>query len=401
MLGYMSKDFGIKLAACACLIALLTGGSIFAFAYVAKKDAVTLLEAPGGSQDTPLEPELKTEETVTGYNNIWDMVFVNNNTLVFNERGGKLHGLNTDSKEKWEIAKLPNVRIEGEGGLLGLARDNEFATNRYMYACYNATGTKTVVKVTRFKLSDDAKSASDYTDIISDIQSQAGRHSGCRMTMDTDSVLWIGTGDSALASAPQDPTSLAGKVLRVDRNGAAVSGNAAEPFDTRIYNYGHRNIQGIVLLQKPLKNGAIGLTSEHGTDKQDEINWLLPGNFGWDPKTTRNNYNESAPMTDKQKYPDALSAVWNSGETTVAVSGITFLTSPRWKLWAGWLAVATLKGEHVRLLQINGNGSVVNDKKILTNFGRLRAIIEAPNGDAFIATDNGKGTDKIVRIIPQ
>ena len=401
MLGYMSRDFGIKLAACACLIALLTGGSIFAFAYLAKKDAVTLLEIPGGSQDTPLEPELKTEEAATGYNNIWDMVFVNNNTLVFNERGGKLHGLNTDSKEKWEIAKLPNVRIEGEGGLLGLARDNEFATNRYMYACYNATGSKTVVKVTRFKLSDDAKSASDYTDIISDIQSQAGRHSGCRMTMDTDSVLWIGTGDSALASAPQDPTSLAGKVLRVDRNGASVSGNAVEPFDTRIYNYGHRNIQGIVLLQKPLKNGAIGLTSEHGTDKQDEINWLLPGNFGWDPKTTRNTYNESAPMTDKQKYPDALSAVWNSGETTVAVSGITFLTSPRWKLWAGWLAVATLKGEHVRLLQINGNGSVVNDKKILTNFGRLRAIIEAPNGDVFIATDNGKGTDKIVRVIPQ
>jgi glucose/arabinose dehydrogenase len=106
-------------------------------------------------------------------------------------------------------------------------------------------------------------------------------------------------------------------------------------------------------------------------------------------------------MTDKQKYPDALSAVWNSGETTVAVSGITFLTSSRWKLWAGWLAVATLKGEHVRLLQINGNGSVVNDKKILTNFGRLRAIIEAPNGDVFIATDNGKGTDKIVRVIPQ
>lgn len=384
------------------VIGSLAGVSLLVRALVSDDNkSSTKLEAPGGVIEPLSEPTLKTEDLTAGYSNIWDMVFVDQQVMIFNERSGQLYGVSTETKEKWQVATVPNVRAEGEGGLLGITRDNEFTTNRYMYACYNANSSKRAVKMTRFKLAEDNKSASEFTDIVSDIQSQGGRHSGCRMAMDAKNNLWIGTGDSALSSAPQDPKSLAGKVLRVDRNGKAVTGNLSAPFDTRIYNFGHRNIQGIVLLNAPLENGAIGLTSEHGTDKQDEVNWLLPGNFGWDPKTTKNTYNETAAMTDKQKYPDAISAVWNSGESTVAVSGMTLLTSERWKLWGGWLAMATLKGEHVRMLQINGDGSVVNDKKILSNFGRIRTVVEAPNGDMFLATDNGKGDDKIVRVIPE
>jgi glucose/arabinose dehydrogenase len=357
------------------------------------------LAVPGGKLEELREPRLKTEDLTTGFSNIWDMVFLDNETILFNERSGNLRAINTSNKEAWQVGTVPNVRAEGEGGLLGLAMDTEFATNRYLYACYNASGSKRAVKVTRFKLAEDKKSASGFTDIITDIQSQGGRHSGCRLAMDRTGVLWVGTGDSAIGTAPMDKRSLAGKILRVDRDGKAVSGNAGNGFDARIYNYGHRNIQGLVLLRTPLDNGAIGLTSEHGPDVQDEINWLKPGNFGWDP--VPGTYNESVPMTDKKKYPDAIDAVWNSGTSTIATSGITVLTSERWSLWRGWLAVAALRGQQVRLLQISNEGTVASEKKILDTFGRVRTVVEAPGGDLYLATDNGGGNDKIVRVIPE
>lgn len=394
---------GKKKLAVIIVVVLVVAGAMAAYLVFRKDHSKTgLLEVPGGGTAQPLhEPRLKTEEIIGGFSNIWDLIFIDTKTAVFDERGGQLHGVNIETKETWDIVTVPNVQAEGEGGLLGLAFDSEFATNRYLYACYNAAGSKRAVKVTRFKLSEDNKSASEFTDIISDIESQAGRHSGCRLTMDTSGHLWVTTGDSAIGAAAQNPRSLAGKVLRVDRDGREVSGNAPAPFDGRIYNYGHRNVQGIVLLRSPLANGAIGLTAEHGPDKQDEINWLMPGNFGWDPNGARSAYDESVPMTDKTKFPDAIDAVWNSGSSTVAVSGMTFLTNANWSEWQGWVAVATLKGESVRFIQINGDGSVKNDKKELTSFGRIRTVVEGPGSNLYLTTDNGGGKDKIIRVIPE
>jgi glucose/arabinose dehydrogenase len=327
------------------------------------------------------------------------MEFITDTVMIFDERAGRLHGYDITTKKEWSIGTVPNVLAEGEGGLLGLAKDYDFATNRTMYACYNAIGRKSV-RVTKFTLSADYKTASGFTDIITDIQSQAGRHSGCRMEMDKNGMLWIGTGDSAIGTAAQNQTSLAGKILRVDRNGKGVEGNLKAPADTRIYNYGHRNIQGLVLFDKPLANGAVGLTAEHGPDKEDEINWLKPGNYGWNPNGTGGKYDESVPMTDLTKYPDAVPAIWNSGSSTIAVSGMSFLTSSRWSAWQGYLVVAALKGQQVRLIYITVAGKLVSQQEILKDFGRVRAVTEAPNGDLYLSTDNGNNSDKIIRVVP-
>lgn len=349
--------------------------------------------------DKPLvEPTLATEEITGGLSNIWDMVFPDEQTLVFDDRGGSIYGLSLATKERWLITKLSNVRVQGEGGLLGLALDHQFTDNGFAYACYNASGPTRSVRVTRFKLSSDKRSASDFTDIIADIQSQGGRHSGCRLTMDSQNVLWVATGDSAIGKAPQDPKSLGGKVLRVDRDGKAVSGNLKQPFDSRIYSYGHRNIQGLVLFSSPRGNGAMGLTAEHGPDEADEINWLMPGNFGWDPSSGA--YDESVPMTDKTKFPDAVPAIWDSGSSTIAISGMAILTNARWQLWRGRVAVAVLKDQHVRLFDIKENGEVASEKKILKDFGRVRAVVEGPGGLLYLSTDNGGDVDKIIRVTP-
>ncbi len=358
-------------------------------------------DSPPVSDVEPDAPELSISTAAEGYSHIWDMVFINETTAVFSERAGRLYGLDIDTGEDWQIAELPMVQAGGEGGLLGLALDSSFADNRTMYACYNAAGPVRSVRVGRFVLQPDNRSIGEITEIITDIESQGGRHSGCRLHMDSEGVLWIGTGDSALGAAPQNPASLASKVLRVDRDGQAASGNLGAPFDPRIYSYGHRNVQGLVVLDQPLANGARGFTAEHGPDRDDEINWLRSGNFGWDPNGQDGRYDESVPMTDLDRYPDAHEPVWRSGSPTIAPSGIAILQHERWGLWQGRLVMATLKGQHVRLLDIAEDGSVRSQQELLTDFGRIRTVRMAPGGDLFITTDNSGGQDRIIRVSPR
>ncbi len=112
-------------------------------------------------------------------------------------------------------------------------------------------------------------------------------------------------------TVPQSPTSLGGKVLRVNTSGQGVPGNAPAPFDPRIYTYGHRNVQGIAF-----SPGGKAYAIEHGTGRDDEVNRLFAGtNYGWDPRPLSGPlfYDESRPMTDTTRHPTARSAVWSSG----------------------------------------------------------------------------------------
>ena len=101
------------------------------------------------------------------------------------------------------------------------------------------------VRVVRWTINSGVTALTNRTDIVTGIPVSSGRHSGCRPRFGPDGRLWIGTGDAAVATNPQDPQSLGGKVLRVDTNGKGVAGNAPAPFDPRIYTYGHRNVQGL------------------------------------------------------------------------------------------------------------------------------------------------------------
>jgi glucose/arabinose dehydrogenase len=217
--------------------------------------------------------------------------------------------------------------------------------------------------------------------------------------MDSDSNLWITTGDAADEDNPQDPDSLGGKILRVNRNGEGVDGNMEEPFDPRIFSYGHRNSQGIELidgLKDPeFEKEVFGLTSEHGPDVDDEINLLAKGNFGWDPDP---GYNENVPMTDTEKYPEAVKAVWNSGSETVATSGIEYVQGEEWGEWENSLLLATLKDSYIQRFEVEETGDVTPQEKIVTGYGRIRQIYQGSSGMLYFTTDNSNGND-IIAII--
>jgi glucose/arabinose dehydrogenase len=232
-------------------------------------------------------------------------------------------------------------------------------------------------------------------DIITDIESAvSGRHSGCRVKFDRndENVIWITTGDAANANNPQDPESLNGKVLRVNRQGEGVEGNLEEPFDPRIFSYGHRNIQGITLFAEYDEVYGYGLTAEHGPNIDDEINPLKKGNFGWDPNLP---YLENVPMTDLEKFPDAIESVWSSGDRTVAACGIEYVESGPFQ---GDVLLATLKDSYVLRFDMNDSGELNRVEEVIMGYGRIRQIYQAPDGRIFFTTDNS-GNDVIAEIV--
>lgn len=351
-------------------------------------------QAQTSEQASAETPVFNTEVLLSGRENVWDIAFLPTKELLFTERRGTINLLK--DKQAKEIVKLGDVAARGEGGLMGVAVDPNFTENRYIYTCFN---TATDIRLARLELAPDLGSVANRKDITTGMPSNAsGRHSGCRMRFGTDGFLWVGTGDSAQDKLPQDPKNLGGKILRINRDGNGVTGNLAAPMDPRIYSYGHRNTQGLAFFGSPIA-GVVGVSVEHGSSIDDEVNPLKPGNFGWAPD--KGGYNESGvPMTDKTRFPTAVDALWSSGSPTQAPSGAVIIQNVKWKAWHGALAVAILKDKHLKILQFDNNLHVVKEEKVLTDHGRLRSVVQGPDGALYVSTDNHTN-DQIIRLAPQ
>lgn len=277
---------------------------------------------------------------------------------------------------------------------MALVIDPGFSSNRKFYTCQATTSN--VVEVVAWTINTTYSAATRINDpLVGDIPA-AGRHSGCRLRFGPQGYLWIATGDAASGTIPQDRSSLGGKVLRVQASsGAGAPGN---PFADAplIYTYGHRNIQGLAVRPGTSQMWIV----EHGPTFDDEINLLTAGgNYGWDPVP---GYNESVPMTDLTKFPAAIEARWSSGSSTLATSGGIFLQGAKWGKWNGWLAVASLKEQTLRLFHFASDGTFmeqVNVPEMNGMYGRLRTPMLGPDGSLYVTTSNG-ADDKILKITP-
>ena len=262
------------------------------------------------------------------------------------------------------------------------------------------------MRLVELTLDVDNRRATRDRDLVTGLPTaDSGRHSGCRPTLGDDGLLYVGTGDSADPAAPQDRGNLGGKVLRLDpATGEAAEGNPfADADDAReqlVYSYGHRNVQGVAV--RP-GTGEIW-TAEHGPSFDDEVNLITAGaNYGWDPAQggEESSYDESVPMTDTERYPDAVEAAWSSGETTEAICGAAFLEGEAWGEREGMLAITALKGAKLLLLRLDGDSvtQVEIPEDLVDEHGRLRAARTGPDGALYVTTSNGDD-DKVLRITP-
>ncbi|MFD6568723.1 PQQ-dependent sugar dehydrogenase [Micromonospora profundi] len=368
--------------------------------------------AGGTPETTDVKPQpraagLAVETVVAGLEHPWDIGFLPDGRILLTERPAsfRIVGGGTAGEVR---ADLTDVFVSGEGGLMGLVIHPDFDRTREFTTCqtHQDGGQPVDVRLVTWRLSPDATTATRVRDLLTGLPISTGRHSGCRPTIAADGALLVGTGDVAQPSHPQDRRSLGGKVLRLDLH--TGEGRPDNPFasssdanERRIYSYGHRNIQGVAV--RP-GSGQV-FTAEHGPSGFDEMNRIRPGgNYGWDPSRggTVQTYDESVPMTDRDRFPDALLPLWTSGETaTEAPSGAAFLDGTQWGPLNGRLAVVALRGQKTLLFQLDDAGEKVVDLTLPTElndaYGRLRGVRTGPDGALYITTSNGTD-DRLLRV---
>ena len=347
-------------------------------------------------------PALKVKRLVTGLDIPWDVKPLPGGTLLFTQRDRATLSTFTKGKVK-RVKGFPSdkVWVSGETGLMGLAVDPDFATNGRVFTCQGwRKGGGQDVRVISWTLDSRARNVTGKKVLLKGLPTTSGRHGGCRLLVDAEGSLLIGTGDAAVGTNPRDLDSLGGKTLRINRtNGAPWPTNtyAGAPTDRRfVHTYGHRNVQGLA----ERADGTLW-SVEHGSFRDDEVNLLVNGgDYGWNPVP---GYNESVPMTDQGLPGTQVEAKWSSGDPTVATSGAAFVEGSKWGSLDGVLAVACLAANRVILMTFDGNGDLVKTRTppSLRSYGRLRAVTRATNGALLITTSNGGGRDVILRVTPK
>ena len=357
-------------------------------------------------------PGLAVEVVTEGLEHGWDIGFLPGGQVLVTERPGRISlvsGVREGARRSTVRADLDDVYAQGEGGLMGMVVHPDFATSREFTTCqtHEEDGNPEDIRLVTWRLSEDQRSAQRVKTLLSGLPISTGRHSGCRPEIAADGALLVGTGDTAQGNIPQDRTILGGKVLRLDLksgdplpdNPFASSSNRRERY---VLSYGHRNVQGVAV--QP--GTGVVYTAEHGPSFNDEVNRIRAGaNYGWDPSQggTVGGYDESVPMTDRERFPDAVPATWQSGRTTQAVCAAEFLEGSQWAGLEGALAVTALKGAKLLLLTLKPDGTLAKVAvPEATNgpYGRLRAARMGPDGALYVTTTNGDD-DKLLRISPK
>ncbi|GHF45359.1 glucose/arabinose dehydrogenase [Amycolatopsis bartoniae] len=364
--------------------------------------------SPAAVRQQPEQPNLHVDVVASGLEHGWDVGFLPEGKLLVTQRPGRLSLV--DGTGAHDVtADLSDVYARGEGGLMGLVVHPDFARTRRFTVCqtHQENGRPVDIRLTTWTLSPDERSATRVQDLLTGLPvNPSGRHSGCRPALAADGALLVGTGDTARSTIAQDRHSLGGKVLRIDlETGAPLPDNpfisSTDPNEQRIYTYGHRNVQGVTV--RP-GSGQI-FTAEHGPTFDDEVNLLRAGgNYGWDPSKggTDSSYDESVPMTDTTRFPDAVGPLWTSGQITEAICGAAFLTGSQWGPLEGKLAVVALKGQKMLLFDVDSAGKITGvtlPPEFDDKYGRLRAARTAPDGALYVTTSDGSD-DKVLRITP-
>ena len=322
----------------------------------------------------------------------WAVDFSLDGRIFVTERTGSIRIVIDGILQAKPFAKI-DVVVKGEAGLLGLAIDPHFESNRFLYVYHTYLNSQGLLRNRVVRLLDHGTTGEIVKTIIDDIPADR-IHNGGRIKFGPDRKLYITTGDADNGPLAQKMDSLAGKILRINPDGSIPTDN---PFSgSPVYSYGHRNPQG--LAWHPV-TGQLFAT-EHGPVGHDELNIISPGNnYGW-PIV-------SGIVSD----PRFLDPILESGLETWAPGGATIYNGTKLpSSWNNRVIFGSLRSH--QLVWVITRPPLYEEvqelgKNFVRQFGRIREVTEGPDGYIYFTTSNmdsrgkpGLEDDLLLRIVP-
>ena len=354
----------------------------------------------------PARAETFTVETIASGLNGLAFQFLPDGRILVAERDGRLKLVAKDGTVSPPLAGMPANMATGGGQILWDVRlDRGFATNRTIYFTYavlpaGADPAKqrspAHVHVASAKISADAKSLEGVKDLL-DAEGTSGRLvQGNDGTLYVTSTVVAGLGvNSSEWMQPQELDSLMGKVLRINADGSIPKDN---PFVGRagarpeIYALGFRDDQGMAMHPR---TGRLW-TSEHGPRGGDEVNEVEKGkNYGFPVIGYGRDYTGKPINNDKTTQAGLEQPVY-FWTPDIAPAGIAFYTGRMFPAWDGNLFVSGLASKYLVRLVLNGNRVVAEERLLVDQNARVRAVSEGPDGALYVLTDGQGG--KILRL---
>ena len=345
----------------------------------------------------PIDPvSLNLEVIAEGLFVPWSIVFTGPDRLLVSERNGSIREIVNQKLNPTSLITFKSVAVQQEAGLLGLALDPDYKNNQFLYACY--TTSKNGGLVNRVvKLKDLGTSIAEVGLIIDDIPASYN-HAGGRIRFGPDGKLYLTAGDALQKNLAQDLNALNGKLLRYNPDGSIPADN---PFNNSpIYSYGNRNSEGFDWdpVNNLLYETEHGPTGFDGPPGGDEINLIQPGaNYGW-------------PLVSHTEKMDGTISPLVEFTPAVAPGSGMFYRSSLFPQFTNSFFFGGLEGEGIYRLVISKDNPYVITliEKLDLNVGRVRDVVEGPDGSIYFTTSNrdGRGQvragdDKVYRITPK
>lgn len=342
----------------------------------------------------PNSSEVRVDTVASGLEHPWALAFLPDGRMLVTERPGRLRIVGPEGALSKPLGGVPEVFAEGQGGLLDVALDPDFASTRWVYLSYAEPGPDGAsTAVARGRLEGEQL---QELQIIFRMEPKVDgpNHFGSRLVFAPDGTLFIGLGERFKFDPAQDLTTHLGKVVRIHPDGSVPDDN---PFVGRdnarpeIWSYGHRNIQAAAIHPR---TGALWVI-EHGPAGGDEINIAEAGhNYGW-PLVSWGNHYEGGKIPDPDTRPDLAQAIlqWTP---VIAPSGMVFYSGDLFTDWQGDILVGGLRTQ--TLVRVNQDGRRAEEVARIDIGRRVRDVAQGPDGAVYLVTDHGRG--EVLRLTP-
>ncbi|SMF74592.1 PQQ-dependent sugar dehydrogenase [Allosphingosinicella indica] len=402
-LGQVRRHVGLALFASTALLLSSCGGNGSGTVTPAPSPTPSPTPSPSPTptptpSPTPTPTTSVTASVIATLDNPWAMVFLPDGRMLVTERPGRLRVITQGGAVGAPISGTPAVQATGQGGLLDVALDPAYASNRRIYLSYAEAGSGGAgTAVARGTLTIDPNgngSLADVTVIWRQTPKISGdtRHYGGRMAFSPDGFLFVTAGERHQGAPAQDLSGTLGKIIRIRPDGSVPNDNpfvATPNARPEIWTLGHRNPYGLVFAE----DGRL-FASEHGPEGGDEFNLITRGaNYGW-RIVSEGNDGEVLPRHSTRPEFAAPLVVWTP---SVAPGGMIQYRGTRFVGWDGDFILAGLQSQGLIRVRVTQNGSGEIGRIPLNR--RIREVEQGADGAIWVLEDGARG--RLVKLVPQ